>query len=185
MQWGNLLMDQKNYYAAIQYFESASTIHPDFIEPFLKIGLCYEELGEYSLACQAFEEALAIYPADPVAKEHLKRCQNFEGLPKQAPKEDVPGELKPKETKQVSQLHDEDLYEEQPVSTKEVAAQKESEPQKPQSEADIVMSILAQYSSDQDETQAQESDRAEEKPQTPAAPQLSVDDPVYEHPDAV
>ncbi len=178
MQWGNLLMDQKNYYAAIQYFESASTIHPDFIEPFLKIGLCYEELGEYSLACQAFEEALAIYPADPVAKEHLKRCQNFEGLPKQAPKEDVPGELKPKETKQVSQLHDEDLYEEQPVSTKEVAAQKESEPQKPQSEADIVMSILAQYSSDQDETQAQESDRAEEKPQTPAAPQLSVDDPV-------
>lgn len=180
MQWGNLLMDQKNYYAAIQYFESASTIHPDFIEPFLKMGLSYEELGEYSLACQAFEEALGIYAGDPVAKEHLERCQTFEGQPK--PEHTEKAEHKPpsEPIKPVSALIDDDLYEEEAEPEDTIPAQKPAEPQKPQTEADIVMSILAQYSSDQEEQPAEESSEPVEEPPKKLAqsPQVPVDDPV-------
>ena len=180
MQWGNLLMDQKNYYAAIQYFESASTIHPDFIEPFLKMGLSYEELGEYSLACQAFEEALGIYAGDPVAKEHLERCQTFEGQPKPEHKEQEDHKPPSEPVKPVSALIDDDLYEEEAEPEETIPAQKPAEPQKPQTEADIVMSILAQYSSDQEEQPAEESSEpVEEPPKKPAqSPQIPVDDPV-------
>lgn len=177
MQWGNLLMDQKNYYAAIQYFESASAIHPDFIEPFIKIGLSYEELGEYSLACRAFEEALGIYAADPVAKEHLERCQSFEGQPKRetaSPSDKTPSE--PVRTAPL--LTDDELYEESPVPEEKTPGVKPVEPQKPQTEADIVMSILAQYSSDQ-EPSSEESSEPEKKPSKPVPePGISADDPV-------
>ncbi len=179
MQWGNLLMDQKNYYAAIQYFESASTIHPDFIEPFLKMGLSYEELGEYSLACQAFEEALGIYAGDPVAKEHLERCQTFEGQPKPEHKEQEEHKPPSEPVKPVSALIDDELYEEEAEPEDTIPAQKPAEPQKPQTEADIVMSILAQYSSDQEEHPSEESSEPVEEPPKPAqSPQISVDDPV-------
>ena len=157
MQWGNLHMDQKNFYAAIQYFESASTIHPDFIEPFIKIGLSYEELGEYSLACKAFEEALNIYPFDPVAKKHIERCQSFEKQPR-------PGIRKITEKKEST-----------PVSAK---------PQKPHSEADMVRSILAQYSSDKEDTSSDESYELETEllKEESAKPihnsQVPVDDPI-------
>ncbi|OQA54971.1 MAG: flagellar motor switch protein [Euryarchaeota archaeon ADurb.Bin294] len=179
MQWGNLLMDQKNYYAAIQYFESASTIHPDFIEPFLKMGLSYEELGEYSLACQAFEEALGIYAGDPVAKEHLERCQTFEEQPKPEHKEQEEHKPPSEPVKPVSALIDDELYEEESEPEDTIPAQKPAEPQKPQTEADIVMSILAQYSSDQEEHPAEESSEPVEEPPKPAqSPQIPVDDPV-------
>lgn len=79
LEWGNLQMGQKNYFAAIQYFRQASKIHPDFIEPYLKIGLSYEELREYSSAAGAFTDALDIFPKDPVALEHLKRCRGLSG----------------------------------------------------------------------------------------------------------
>ena len=179
MQWGNLLMDQKNYYAAIQYFESASTIHPDFIEPFLKMGLSYEELGEYSLACQAFEEALGIYAGDPVAKEHLERCQTFEEQPKPEHKEQEEHKSPSEPVKPVSALIDDELYEEEAEPEDTIPAQKPAEPQKPQTEADIVMSILAQYSSDQEEHPSEESSEPVEEPPKPAqSPQIPVDDPV-------
>ena len=75
MEWGSLQMEQRNYYAAIQYYREASRIHPDFIEPYLNIGICYEELGEYDAALGAFSDALEIFPRDPVAQEHLDRCR--------------------------------------------------------------------------------------------------------------
>ncbi len=77
MEWGNLQMEQKNFYAAIQYFSEASKIHPDFIEPYLKIGISYENLREFASAVNAFSEALEIFPKDPVAREHLERCKNY------------------------------------------------------------------------------------------------------------
>jgi len=176
MQWGNLLMDQKNFYAAVQYFDSASGIHPDFIEPFLKIGLAYEELGEYSLACKAFEEALVIYPGDPVAKEHLDRCQTFEKDGKKKPeisagletKEHIPNNIK-----------DDDLFEKPIVEPKKEPIMKSSVPEKPQSEADLVMSILAQYSSDQPEEKLEEvPDETKELPSQAPSPAMIEDDPV-------
>lgn len=77
MEWGNLQMEQKNYYAAIQYFREASKIHPDFIEPYLKIGISFEELNEYASASIAFSEALEIFPKDPLAQDHLNRCRGL------------------------------------------------------------------------------------------------------------
>jgi chemotaxis protein CheC len=79
MQWGNMQMEQKNLYAAIQYFREASKIHPDFIEPYLKIGLSFEELKEFAEAESAFVTALDIFPKDPVAREHLDRCRGYAG----------------------------------------------------------------------------------------------------------
>jgi chemotaxis protein CheC len=79
LQWGNMQMEQRNFYAAIQYFREASRIHPDFIEPYLKIGMSYEELKEYAEAAAAFGDALDIFPKDPVAREHLDRCRGNAG----------------------------------------------------------------------------------------------------------
>jgi len=171
-------MDQKNLYAAIQYFESATTIHPDFIEPYIKIGLCYEGLGEYSLACWAFEEALGIYPADPVAQEHLKRCQNAEEGEKPEPQEMSHQKSRNEQNKPISRVID-DLYEDEPKKEEILSVQKPIEEQKPQSDADIVNAILAQYSSEPEENipvVPPEKEREPEKtaPETPA----SIDDPV-------
>ena len=77
MEWGNLQMEQRNFFAAIQYYKEASKIHPDFIEPYLNIGICYEELREYAAAVGAFSDALDIFPKDPVAQEHLDRCRGL------------------------------------------------------------------------------------------------------------
>ncbi len=77
LEWGNLQMQQRNFFAAIQYFKQASKIHPDFIEPYLKIGLSYEELKEYASAVGAFTDALDIFPKDPVALEHLNLCRGL------------------------------------------------------------------------------------------------------------
>ncbi|HWQ68050.1 MAG TPA: tetratricopeptide repeat protein [Methanospirillum sp.] len=75
LEWGNLQLEQKNYFAAIQYFREASRIHPDFIEPYIRIGMSFEALGEYAAATGAFSDALDIYPKDPTAQEHLNRCR--------------------------------------------------------------------------------------------------------------
>ncbi|MDD1723726.1 MAG: tetratricopeptide repeat protein [Methanospirillum sp.] len=172
MQWGNLHFEQKNYYAAIQYFESASSIHPDFIEPFLKIGLSYENLMEYYQAAHAFEEALAIYPGDPVAKEHLEQCHAYDKQEKNAaPAPDVTtpaSGLVPDET---------DISEEKTVNSEKSQPKEEKtlSTSTPQAEADIVMSILAQYSSDQDEKPVEEPIK---EPEPVAASPAAVDDPV-------
>lgn len=176
MQWGNLQMESKNFYAAIQYFESAGTIHPDFIEPFIKIGQSYEELGEYSLAAKAFEEALGIFPGDPIAKEHLQRCQAYNGMEK--PDRKVTGPTQ-KEPDKKPEIADADLYEEEPV--KEIPVTKPPvTPEKPQSDADIVMSILAQYSSDKEEKEEIAKPVSEETttPDKKEAPAALIDDPV-------
>ncbi len=184
MQWGNLQMDQKNFYAAIQYFESASTIHPDFIEPFIKIGLSYEELGEYSLACKAFEEALNIYPFDPVAKEHIERCQSFEEQPGPGVRKITEEKLLSEQKKSSVLLTDDEIQKEKTEPGKKESTPVSAEPQKPQSEADMVMSILAQYSSDQEDTSSDESHEPEtelpkeESPKPIQDSQVPVDDPV-------
>lgn len=176
MQWGNLQMEQHNFYAAIQYFESASTIHPDFIEPFLKIGQSYEGLGEYSLAAKSYEEALGIFPGDPVAKEHLKQCQAYHG--EQHKEQKMEEYVKPTEKK--TEIADTDLYEEDIPEKKEIPQKNPSVPAKPQSDADLVMSILAQYSSDPEEKENPvEPSREETKPPVETKkPEILADDPV-------
>jgi len=178
MQWGNLQKDQKNFYAAIQYFESASTIHPDFIDPYLKIGESFEELGEYTQAARAYEEALGIFPDDPVAKEHLHRCQSSSAAVK-------PGREQnniPIEDTDKRGISDEELYEE-PEEKKEEPVKPSKPLVKPQSDADMVLSILSQYSSDVEETK-QETQAPEPEPvvtpakEEPMGSEVPADDPV-------
>jgi chemotaxis protein CheC len=67
---------KKNGYlfSAIQYLGAASNIHPEFIDPYLHIASCYEELGETEKACTAFKQALSIYAGDETAQNGIKRC---------------------------------------------------------------------------------------------------------------
>ena len=74
IEWGS--KNQKNGYlfSAIQYFQAASNIHPEFIDPYLRIASCYEKLHEKEKAVAAYEQALSIYPKDEAAQEGIKRC---------------------------------------------------------------------------------------------------------------
>jgi tetratricopeptide (TPR) repeat protein len=67
---------QKNgsIFSTIQYFEAASNIHPEFIDPYLQIAGCYEQLDELEKACAIYEQALSIYPEDETARAGKKRC---------------------------------------------------------------------------------------------------------------
>lgn len=175
IQWGNLHYEQKNYYAAIQYYELASNIHPDFIEPFIKIGLSYEFLGEYSLASAAFEEALAIYPNDKIAKEHLQQCQisgkQVSIHPSDIIEEEVNSPRVPvdittdNETKMILKP---DLNESSPNPSESI-----------QSESDIVRSILAQYSDEFNDKKQIDQGNNEQEPTSPKEKSIDIpDDPV-------
>ena len=67
---------QKNgsIFSAIQYFEAASNIHPEFIALYVQIASCYEDLDKLEKACAAYEQALSIYPEDETAQEGRRRC---------------------------------------------------------------------------------------------------------------
>ncbi len=75
MQWGSELIKKGNYYSALQFFREASGIHPDFVEPYKRIGYCFAKLHNYKEAVLAFEDALLIFPDDPVALDCLDRCK--------------------------------------------------------------------------------------------------------------
>ncbi len=155
LEWGNLQMNQGNHYAAIQYFKQASRIHPDFIEPHLKIGLSYEELKEWAAATGAFTDALDIFPKDPVALEHLDRCrgmtvddlnQGYEEVPVVSPVR-APDDLKQKTEEHQqppAQRPETDVI----VNTLEPTPSKEkgATPEKPKSEDEVISSILDKYS---------------------------------------
>jgi chemotaxis protein CheC len=63
-----------NLFSAVQYFEMASILHPEFIDPYLQAASCYEELNEMDHACSAYKRALSIYPSDTAANAGIKRC---------------------------------------------------------------------------------------------------------------
>ncbi len=157
LEWGNLQMKQGNFYAAIQYFKQASIIHPDFIEPHLKIGLSYEELKEWAAAAGAFSDALDIFPKDPVALEHLDRCRGMtaddlhQGHEDEAPVESsgrVHYSGPDSEPEEQHHIQPPALERERienvpgPSTIKEDSAS----PEKPKSDDEMIRSILDQYS---------------------------------------
>jgi chemotaxis protein CheC len=178
MQWGNLQMEQRNFFAAIQYFKEASKIHPGFIEPFLKIGISFEELHEYGAAVAAFSDALDIFPKDPVAQDHLERCRGLaderdngdriyrEGTGNKSGEKTIPSSIPARAHdtlipghhssagKPGDRTRDEALTESSPVREGERAPEPARSPpaaapahgDAPQSEDDVIKSILDQYS---------------------------------------
>ncbi|PWR72785.1 chemotaxis protein CheC [Methanospirillum lacunae] len=155
LEWGNLQMKQGNYYAAIQYFKQASRIHPDFIEPHLKIGLSYEELQEWAAAAGAFTDALDIFPKDPIALEHLDKCRGMNNDDSQRNSENEASiESSTKAMDEVRQKSEEynqppDLLQkmEMPTTSDKTPSKTEDlAPEKPKSEDDVIRAILNQYS---------------------------------------
>ena len=100
MQWGSELIKKKNYFSALQFYREASGIHPDFVEPYKRIGYCYAKLHNYHEAAEAFEDALHIYQDDPISLDCLTRCkQRLVGYSTRMPETDKSHESGIKEEK--------------------------------------------------------------------------------------
>jgi len=189
MEWGNLQMEQRNFYAAIQYFSEASKIHPDFIEPYLKIGISYENLREFASAVNAFSDALEIFPKDPVAREHLERCKNHTETSEYSYTTQEPVALETgRQTSEGGKIPDTTVSqpsqpapEPVPVAEKPVTKTTEKPPSSMSrpSDDDVIRSILNQYSDlvseekkPEDETTDSEKETGEHV-QIPPSPQPS------------
>ncbi len=55
---------QQDYALAVQYFQRASAINPDSVDPYLALSRTQFQEGQYGAAAQYLEEALAIDPAN-------------------------------------------------------------------------------------------------------------------------
>jgi chemotaxis protein CheC len=194
LEWGNLQMEQKNYYAAIQYFRQASKIHPDFIEPYLKVGLCFEELREYGAAVGAFTDALDIFPKDPVALEHLNICRGLSGTEDERDNQGLdlfeertaqpsPATLStPVRSEQVPPSGRQDSHHPAPASQGAPQVPHSppvSSPSVPQTEDEIIQSILNQYSTlvGADSAKKDASEVPSEPPEKSSAPAVSQPSP--------
>ena len=166
-----------NLFSAIQYFEAASNIHPEFIDPYLHIASCYEGLGETEKACSAYKQALSIYSGDETAQKGRSRCcdgvqadENVIIIDEEG--DDFSEETKEIEVVEISANDDEDAREE----IIEIIDEKEGKPtpaSSPSQEDEPASLILNQFK-DEDETDKKE----EPAPQPTSVPAQSGDDAI-------
>ncbi len=71
----NRLADKEKYAQAIELYEAATRIDPDFIEAFEQLGLAYIAIGDPEMAIGAFEEVLAIDPERKGIEERLNKLK--------------------------------------------------------------------------------------------------------------
>jgi len=160
-------------FSAIQYFEAAASIHPEFIDPYLHIASCYEELGETEKACSVYKQALSIYSGDETAQKGIKRCCDgifTDDTSKPADENviiideednDSSEEIKVIEVVEISTDDDEDVQEE----VIEIIEKKEEEPTPaPSQEDDPISSILNQFKDDVEPEKQSASEQVETKP---------------------
>ncbi|MDD1727446.1 MAG: tetratricopeptide repeat protein [Methanospirillum sp.] len=195
LEWGNLQMKQGNYYAAIQYFKQASSIHPDFIEPHIKIGLSYEELKEYASAVGAFTDALDIFPKDPVAQEHLDQCRGMSNDSRYLESEDRESKTRVR-SPPTDDIHDVRQEEKEhipvpapksadhivntpnAVSSTGAGSEGRTESDKPKTDDDVIRSILDQYSDLMGTAKPSEKELPVDSPQPEAEiPELKTPEP--------
>ena len=141
MQWGNMQIQEGNYFAALQYFEIAAVIHPDFIEPYIKAGQAYEGLNDPEKAIESYIEALQIHPGDLVASERIEICKQM--MDKESP---MPISI-PVRIEETREMHEEAVPHVSPVP--EIIPDQIPEitpkPGPPKSDDDLIQSILNQY----------------------------------------
>jgi non-specific serine/threonine protein kinase len=58
-----VLLEKEHLLAALEAAKKASTIRPDWDEPYVQLGEIYKERGEARLALEMYEQALAIHPS--------------------------------------------------------------------------------------------------------------------------
>jgi tetratricopeptide (TPR) repeat protein len=69
---------QKNYSAALTYFQKATVKNPDNAEAWILVGYCYDRLGRWQEAIEACKQAIRIKPDLVLA--HLMLGATYDGL---------------------------------------------------------------------------------------------------------
>jgi tetratricopeptide (TPR) repeat protein len=62
---GNSLFGTQNYKKAIEHYEKATTINPEFSQPYNQMGYAYRFLEKYEKAEKAFKKYVELIPDDP------------------------------------------------------------------------------------------------------------------------
>jgi tetratricopeptide (TPR) repeat protein len=76
---GNLFVEQMNYTDALQNFDKAVQLKPDYIEAMVNKGNCYYMLKEYDNAIATFEKVLVINPNSKMANKNLSHLYGLLG----------------------------------------------------------------------------------------------------------
>lgn len=71
---GDLYRLQARAHEALEQYETALTLHPEYADLHLACGLCHEALGDRGSARSCYERALEINPAYNEAAQRLKGC---------------------------------------------------------------------------------------------------------------
>ena len=74
---GTYYMKKGNYDAAIERFQDAARLKPNFARPHLLLGEAYEKKGDKAAAIKSYEKYLAIVPQAPDAKKVRKRIEKL------------------------------------------------------------------------------------------------------------
>lgn len=65
------MKDKKKYRLAIEEFRKALSLDPEHVQSLNAMGICYDQLGEYSQAIKSYEKALQINPNLDYANNNL------------------------------------------------------------------------------------------------------------------
>lgn len=86
-QRGRLLHTQKKYHKAVQAFQEAISVKPDFAEAYYGVGMSYGAMGRHQLAIDNFRQAVRLQPNNPVFHFHLGVAYHVSGDTQQAMEE--------------------------------------------------------------------------------------------------
>jgi len=75
MALGKISMAQKNWKEGVQYFNMAAKTAPTDADAYYYRALCYEKLGNKTLAIEDYTKALSFKKAFPAAQEALEKLQ--------------------------------------------------------------------------------------------------------------
>jgi tetratricopeptide (TPR) repeat protein len=76
---GNLFVEEANYKDALQSFDMAVSLKPDFAGALVNKGNCYYMLKDYNAAIKAFEAVLAVEPNSQIAFKNLSTLYGMLG----------------------------------------------------------------------------------------------------------
>jgi tetratricopeptide (TPR) repeat protein/serine/threonine protein kinase len=80
---GGILRDRKEYDAAIREFKEAIRLDPGFAFPYANLGMTYGQLGRFSEAKSAFEQAAKLMQKDARIQDALRLCTQLLALDQQ------------------------------------------------------------------------------------------------------
>ena len=76
---GNLFVDTQNYRDALEQYQKAVELSPEFVAAIINVGNCYYMLQDYDEAVAAFKRALEIEPSNVQANRNLSHVYGILG----------------------------------------------------------------------------------------------------------